>query len=111
MKTKKLAFHSDDGDINADYFNVTNGSVSSDDGDIQIKDLRSLAGFKATSSDGNISIKKCDASGVDLNSDDGDVIYHRHNYNNDDGGSYQHNLHSKNVLIANSDDGDIKVNN
>ena len=90
---------------------VTNGSVSSDDGDIQIKDLRSLAGFKATSSDGDISIKKCDASGVDLNSDDGDVIYHRHNYNNDDGGSYQHNLHSKNVLIANSDEGDIKVNN
>lgn len=111
VKTQKLAFHSDDGDINADYFNVTNGSVSSDDGDIQIKDLRSLAGFKATSSDGDISIKKCDASGVDLNSDDGDVIYHRHNYNNDDGCSYQHNLHSKNVLIANSDDGDIKVNN
>lgn len=85
--------------------------INTDDGDIQIKDLRSLAGFKATSSDGDISVKKCDASGVDLNSDDGDVIYHRHNYNNDDCGSYQHNLHSKNVLIANSDDGDIKVNN
>ena len=85
--------------------------INTDDGDIQIKDLRSLAGFKATSSDGDISIKICDASGVDLNSDDGDVIYHRHNYNNDDGGSYQHNLHSKNVLIANSDEGDIKVNN
>lgn len=109
VKTKKLALHSDDGDINADSFNVTNGFTSSDDGDIEIKHLRSFNGFKATSDDGDISIKNCNASGVDLNSDDGDIIYHDHNYGDDDN-SYKRNLHSKNVLIANSDDGDIRVN-
>lgn len=111
VNAKKLALHSDDGDINANSFNVVNGSISSDDGDVQIDQLSSVTGFKATSSDGDISIKKCNASGVDLKSDNGDVTYRRHNYNDDDGGSYQHNLHSKNVLTANSDDGDIRVNN
>lgn len=110
VKTQNLALHSDDGDIDADSFNVTNGSISSDDGDLQIKRLHSLAGFKATSDDGDISIKKCNASGVDLSSDNGDIIYQGHNYSDDDDDSYKHNSHSKNVLIANSDDGDIKVN-
>lgn len=111
VKAKNLILNSDDGDINADSFNVINGSIDSDDGDIQIQKLHSISGFKAISDDGDISIKNCNASGVNLSSGDGDVTYRHHNYNDDDGGSYQQNLHSKNVLIANSDDGDIKVNN
>lgn len=80
-------------------------NLSTDDGDIDINNLKSPSG-RINTSDGDITISKLNSkNGFKINTDDGDIKVKGDSSSD----TFTQNKNSANVLTASTQDGDIKI--
>lgn len=102
---KSLNLSTDDGDIDINNLKSPSGKIDTSDGDITINKLNSKNGFKINTDDGDIHISTSNFSGYNLNVDDGDIKVKGDSSSD----TFTQNKNSANVLTASTQDGDIKI--
>lgn len=103
---KSLIVKAYSGNVDADKIIAKKGQITSFNGDIKLSSLKSKAGFKLTTENGDIKVDNCNAKGFHLSTVNGDI----HLNNNDKDSPYKQNLSAKNLLTAHSNNGDVSVN-
>lgn len=94
------------GDITGSTIKMKSGSITSDNGDIDLDNLYLQEKVKVDSDNGDINIGNCNAKGYHLSSGNGDVDFN----GDDEDDSFKQNTSSKPLLSAYSDNGDVSVN-
>ena len=88
--------NTDDGDIDINNLKSPSGKIDTSDGDITINKLNSKNGFKINTDDGDIHISMSNFSGYNLNVDDGDIKVKGDSSSD----TFTQNKNSTNVLTA-----------
>ena len=103
---KNVTLSTNDGDIEVENIATTNSiSVATNDGDININKLISKNGFKVNTDDGDIKVSNSSFTGYRLDTSDGDIKVK----DSSSSSTFIENKNSSNVLIASTQDGDIKI--
>lgn len=94
------------GDIYGSTIMMRTGTITSDNGDVDIKNLFLKKKVKLDSANGDINVDYCNAKGYNLSADNGDVTFNDKNMDD----SYNKNSSSQQLLSVYSDNGDVSVN-
>lgn len=104
-KLKSVSIDTTNGNIIADYLAVEHGNFVSTNGDIRIDDLKIKQGFSINSVNGDVTVKRTNATGYDLNTANGNIAFDKQNMTN----NFNLNAESKNLLKISNSNGNIKI--
>lgn len=103
--TNSISVATNDGDIDITNLRAPNGKINTNDGDININKLISKNGFKVNTDDGDIKVSNSSFTGYRLDTSDEDIKVK----DSSSSSTFIENKNSSNVLIASTQDGDIKI--
>lgn len=102
---KDVTLSTNDGDIEITNLKAPHGKIDTNDGDINISKLISKNGFKVNTDDGDIKVSNSTFTGYKLDTSDGDIKVK----DSSSSSTFIENKNSSNVLTASTQDGDIKI--
>lgn len=102
---ESLNIDNSNGNFEADYLAVKSGEIDLSNGNIDIQELQTQEGINLDTSKGNIKVLHTNASGYDLSTSLGKVVYKGEKYGTD----FEQNSDTENVLQANTSLGNISI--